>query len=586
MLIELQAKNLATIDDVRLQFGKGFTVLSGDEGAGKSLLVDALCLLAGGRASANLIRNGTSGAFVEGVFNLDGDDSGLKTVLDEAGIEIDPDGTLILTREVQEQGRGIARVNGRAVPVTLLRQLGHFLIDIHSQMEHMSLLNPQSQLELLDSFAGLDDRRTEVGRKIAQLRQAIEEMKAGYGQQSQQQRELMEFQVAEIDSAGIEVGEGESLQKEWQILQRVQELKEAGYVVGNTLYADDPSATALIHQAIKTLRGASSINPTLNGHIEALESAAAQIEETARSISQYVESVEDNPERIREVEKRLDLLHRLKQKYGPTLEKVIEFAETTRKELLSIQSQGERRRQLQAQCQKLREEAGYLAAELSRAREKAARKLTEQVNEELADLAMKGAKFDIKIVREEAQDGLPFGPPAIVTEGRRAGQSACAFTQSGIDRVQFLASTNPGEPPKPLVFIASGGETCRFMLALKSALRQADLVPTLIFDEIDAGIGGRNAQTVGRKLAALAHKRQVICITHLPQVACFGTKQYRIAKHISGGRAVTSALLLNEKARVRELAVMLGSGGEPMLMGAEALLKCARDEVEKEPVKV
>jgi len=574
MLIELQAKNLATIDDVRLQFGKGFTVLSGDEGAGKSLLVDALCLLAGGRASANLIRNGTSGAFIEGVFSLDGGDSGLKVVLGEAGVEIDPDGTLILTREVQEQGRGIARVNGRAVPVSLLRQIGHFLIDIHSQMEHMSLLNPQSQLELLDSFAGLDDRRTEVGRKIAQLRQAIEEMKAGYGQQSQQQRELMEFQVAEIDSAGIEVGEGESLQKEWQILQRVQELKEAGYVVGNTLYADDPSATALIHQAIKTLRGVSSINPTLNGHIEALESAAAQVEETAKSINQYVESVEDNPERIREVEKRLDLLHRLKQKYGPTLEKVIEFAETTRKELLLIQSQDERRRHLQAQCQELRKEAGYLAAELSRAREKTARKLTEQVNEELADLAMKGAKFDIKIVREEAQDGLPFG------------QGACAFTQSGIDRVQFLASTNPGEPPKPLVFIASGGETCRFMLALKSALRQADLVPTLIFDEIDAGIGGRNAQTVGRKLAALAHKRQVICITHLPQVACFGGEQYRIAKHISGGRAVTSALLLNEKARVRELAAMLGSGGEPMLTGAEALLKCARDEVEKEPVKV
>lgn len=586
MLIELQVKNLATIDNVRLQFGKGFTVLSGDEGAGKSLLVDALCLLAGGRASSNLIRNGTLSAFVEGIFSLDGDDSGLRVVLDEAGIETDPDGTLILTREVQEQGRGIARLNGRAVPVTLLRQIGHFLIDIHSQMEHMSLLNPQSQLELLDSFGGLNERRQEVGRRIAQYRQSIEEMKAGYGQLSQQQRELLEFQLAEIDSAGIHVGEDESLQKEWQVLQRVQELKEAGYVVGNTLYADDPSATALIHQAIKTLRGVNSINPALDEHIEALESAALQIEETAKSVSRYVESVKDNPDRIREVEKRLDLLHRLKQKYGPTLDKVIGFAESTRKELLSIQSQDERRRHLQTQCQQLREEVGALATELSRAREKAARKLTEQVNEELADLAMKGAEFDIRITREEAPDGLPFGPHAIGTEGRRAGQSACAFTQSGIDRVQFLASTNPGEPPKPLVFIASGGETCRFMLALKSALRQADLVLTLIFDEIDAGIGGRNAQTVGRKLAALARNRQVICITHLPQVACFGTAQYRISKHISGGRAVTSAVLLNEKTRIRELAAMLGSGGEPMVAGAEALLKCARNEVEKEAVSV
>ena len=573
MLIELQVRNLATIDNARLQFKKGLTILSGDEGAGKSLLVDALCLLAGGRASANLIRNGSSSTLVEGVFSFDNSDLILSGILSEAGIELESDDTMILTREVQEQGRGIARVNGRAVPVSLLKQIGHYLVDIHSQMEHLSLLNPQHQLRLLDSYGGLTGECNDLREKIRQLRETGTDLNNLAGRQSQQQRELLEYQVAEIDSANIEVGEDESLQREWQVLQRVQELKEAGYVAYNSLYVDERSAASLIHQAIKTLHSVSEVNPALIPNIDALGTTAAQLEDAARNINTYVESVEDNPERIREVEKRLDLLHRLKQKYGAAIEKVLAFAEEARKELISVQSQSERRHQLQVQYQKLRTETGQFAEKLSKSREKAAKKLTERVNLELSDLNMAGAKFDIKLSREEAQDGLPVG------------QGTFTYTQNGIDGVQFLASTNPGEPLKPLVFVASGGETCRFMLALKSALRQADLVPTLIFDEIDAGIGGRNAQTVGKKLAALAEERQVVCITHLPQVACFGDEHYRIVKDISSGRAMTSAQLLNEKARVKELAAMLGSTKEPMQLGAEALLRNARSSSEREAVR-
>ncbi len=563
MLIELSIRNLATIENARVQFGKGLTMLSGDEGAGKSLLVDALCLLTGGRASTNLIRNGTSSAFIEGVFSVDPGDRCLTSVLNEAGIEIEPDGTLILTREVQEQGKGIARVNRRAVPVSLLRQLGQCLIDIHSQMEHLSLLNAQSQMDLLDSYGGLLDLRREVSAKIDHLRDKTQELKTIAENFSQQQCELLEYQVAEIDSAAIRIGEDEALQQEWQVLQRVQELKEACYVAYSTLYGDDQSASSLVRQAMKALHSAVSIDASLRPYYEALESAAIQLEEAGGNLSGYMESVQDRPERRHEVEKRLDLLYRLKQKYGPTLEKVIQFADDARKKLQMIQSQEDIKRQAQSDYQKLRSEAGKLAETLSKARERTARKLAEQVNAELADLGLAGARFDIKVTREEAQDGIP------------AYQGAYAFTQHGIDRVQFLASTNPGEPLKPLVFIASGGETCRFMLALKSALRQADLIPTLVFDEIDAGIGGRNASTVGKKLTLLAQNRQVICITHLPQVACFGSEHFKVSKDLSSGRAVTIIEHLAGSHRVRELAAMLGNTNDRMLESAEELLKCA-----------
>lgn len=247
----------------------------------------------------------------------------------------------------------------------------------------------------------------------------------------------------------------------------------------------------------------------------------------AQDLSRYAEAVEGSPARLREVEERLELLRRLKHKYGPTLEGVIRFADESRRNLQDLRSREEQRRQLEQDYQELRKEAGELAERLSRARQEAAQNLVELVNFELADLGMPWTRFDISLMWEENPDGLP------------AYQGLYSFSQNGIDRVQFLATTNPGEPPRPLAEIASGGETCRFMLALKSALRQADSVPTLVFDEIDSGIGGRNAHTVGKKLAALAQDRQVICITHLPQIACFGDNHCRMVKDISSGQAVT-----------------------------------------------
>jgi len=319
-----------------------------------------------------------------------------------------------------------------------------------------------------------------------------------------------------------------------------------------------------VHQAIKALQRAMSIDPALQSQVEELESTAIQLEEIARGLSRYSEAIEDSPERLQEVEERLELLRRLKHRYGPTLEDVIRFGDEMRQRLQDLECWEEQRRQLETECQKLRTEAGELAERLSSERRQAAQGLASLVNSELAELGMPWARFDITLTQEECPDGLP------------AYQGTYSFTQYGIDRVQFLASTNPGEPLRPLAEIASGGETCRFMLALKSALRQTDSIPTLVFDEIDAGIGGRNADTVGKKLATLAESRQVICITHLPQIACFGSDHYRAVKDVSGGRAAVRLEHLSGDTRLEELAAMLGGDkGRAMLESAQQLLRCA-----------
>ncbi len=570
MLVELYVKNLAVIEEVRLKLGSGLTVLSGDEGAGKSLLVDALSLLLGGRASTNLVRTATSSALVEGIFWVPQNDDGLNELLEGAGLELDTDGSLILAREVQEQGRSIARVNGRAVPVALLRDLGQRLMDVHSQMEHLSLLQPQRQLDVLDAYADLLESRGTLGGKLAELRQVGKELASMTGEGAQRQRELLEYQVAEIDGAKLNLGEDEELQQEWQILHRAQALQEGCYSAHGALYGDAQSASTLVHQAIKALRSMVMIDPALRQHLDALTTAAVDLEETARDIRSYAESVEARSGRLEQVEERLELLRKLKGKYGTGVADILAFADRARQELSDLENLDERRRLLQERVEYIEAEAGRLAGDLSTARQEAAAGLVQGVNAELSDLGMPWARFDINIRQEERPDGLP------------ALGSRYLSNQYGIDRAEFLGSTNPGEPLKRLADIASGGETCRFMLALNSALRQADSVPTLVFDEIDMGVGGRKAHIVGRKLAGLARDRQVICITHLPQIACYGTNHYKVHKDIQSGRASTRVEELAGDSRVRELAVMLGSytDGSMLDSARELLARASEDETD------
>ncbi len=565
MLWELRIKNLAVIADLRLVFQQGLTILSGDEGAGKSLLVDALCLLAGGKATTNLIRSGTSGALVEGIFDIKAENSDLISLLETNGIEVEADGTLIISREIHEQGKTIARLNGQAVPVSLLRKLGQRFIDIHSQMEHLSLLDPQHQINLLDGYGGLIALRNELGLKIGQIRRNLGELALLSEGISERERDLLEYQIEEIDRASIQPGEDKELEQEHQILQRSQELKDYCHTAHGLLYADDCSAIGLVHQAVKSLERAASINPILQPKVEAIATAAVELEEATRDLNAYKERVDDSSERLKQVEERLTLLRQLKRKYGSTLEQVLQSFEDAKQKLEINDSLDDRLQQLNTERQRLQTEAGDLAGRLSLAREEAAGSLARLVNSELAEVGMSWASFNVDIVREECEDGLP------VYNGNYS------FTQNGIDRMQFLASTNPGEPPRPLADIASGGETCRFMLALKSALHRADPIPTLVFDEIDAGVGGRNANVVGKKLAALARNRQVICITHLPQIACFGDNHYLVMKDVSLPRSTTSIEHLKGKQRVRELAAMLGGINKPMLESAQELLTSSRN---------
>ena len=570
MLVELYVKNLAVIEELRLELGTGLTVLSGDEGAGKSLLVDALSLLLGGRASTSLIRTGALAALVEGVFWTKPDDSVVGIMLKEAGIEPEGDGMLILTREVQEQGRSVARVNGRVVAVSLLRALGQRLMDIHTQMEHLSLLSVQRQLDLLDSFGGLLELRSNLGEKVSQLREKARELGLTAGESMQRQREFLEYQIAELDGANVCAGQDESLQQERHILQRARELKEGCSTAYSMLYTDDDhAAVSLTYQAIKAVQRLVSIDPTLQPHLESLEITAAALEETARALCRYAEAVESGAGHFEEVEERLEVLRRLKSKYGPTLEDVVQFAVQARNDLENLLAQEERRCQLEEQHGELKREAGELAEKLSQARQEAAQGLTEAVNVELDELGIPWAKFDIKLTREECPDGLS------------AYQGMYAFSQYGIDRVEFMGSTNPAEPLRPLADIVSGGEICRFMLALKSALRRADLVPTLVFDEIDSGIAGRNAETVGRKLSTLAKEQQVICVTHLPQVACFGDNHYRVIKEVSSGRAATRIEHLGKDSRVGELAAMMGSSGDKLMFQSAREFLSRADQTEK-----
>ncbi len=570
MLWELHVRNLAVIDDLRLKFGEGLTVLSGDEGAGKSLLVDALCLLTGGKASTASIRSGAASTLVEGIFHVPSDGGDLALVLEDAGLGIEPDGSLIIAREIHEQGRSAARVNGRAVPVSLLREIGQRLMDIHSQMEHLSLLGSQRQMDLLDGYGRLLPLRSKLAGKVSALREKTRELSLISGESPQRERELLDYQVAEIDRANIQPGEDEALEREYRILQSAQELKEECYAACSMLYADERSAAGLAHQAVKALQRATSIDPVLQSQVEGLESAVVELEEIARGLSRYIEEIEDSPERLQQVEERLDLLRQLKRKYGPTLEDVFRFADEAREKLQGLESREERRCQLETECQRLRVEAGELAQSLSLARQEAARRLAELVNSELSELGMPWARVDSSLTQGECKDGLP------------AYRGAYSFSQHGIDRIQYLARTNPGEPLRPLADIASGGEACRFMLALKTALRRADSIPTLVFDEIDSGVGGRNAHIVGKKLAALARDRQVICITHLPQIACFGDKHYRVVKDVSLAQAVAYIEHLQGDSRVRELATMLGSTRKPMLESAQELLKRAGEKDEPE----
>ncbi len=588
MLRELHIRNLAIIETLHLTFDEGFNVLTGETGAGKSILLDAVALLLGSRAEAGLVRRGASKAQVEGLFTLDAPlQARLAPLLAEEGLEGDDPAALWLSREVRAGGRSIARVNGTMVSVTLLRRVAAGLVDIHGQSEHLSLLRVPQHLRLLDRFGGLEAERQALGERVRRLRQVRRELRdLRLGERERMQRlDLLRFQVQEITAAAPQPGEIEALEAEARRLANAEQLAAAAaaFLLLIEEGSEETSAVLdLLGQAQREMAALLRMDGSLGESAAQVDEAVYRLEDAAAAVRAYAETIEFNPAKLAQVEERLALLRRLQRKYGGDLAEVLAHAERARAELERLESSDERIAELEVEEARLLEEVAEHAQRLSLRREEAARRLAEGVEAELRDLRMEGARFAVRFRRRSSADGLPISPlPAttlIAAEGGREEPpkvERVAFDATGFDEVEFLIAPNPGEGFGSLARIASGGETARLMLALKTVLARADETPTLIFDEIDQGIGGRIGLVVGEKLWRLTEGHQVLCVTHLPQLAAFGDRHFRVTKQTAEGRTTTRVAVLEGDARRGELAQMLGTQGEAALQGAAELLAYA-----------
>jgi len=566
MLVELSVENFGIISRLRWRLTSGLNILTGETGAGKSLIVDAIEALLGGRVGEEVVRDGAGNLRIEGVFQVD-EASLLKGLLSE--YELDGEGVIVLSREIEKRGPGFGRVNGHAVPLRVLRQVGRALVDIHGQSDHLSLNDPEQQLALLDRYANARSLRSEVEARVERLQKLGKELKAlTEGDRETERRiDLLRFQVDEIQKAEIHVGEDDELQGESTILRNVEKLKSLSQSAYQAVYKGDgsiPSAIDRLGEAVQLLKDLVRSDAGSSDLLKEAESAFYSVEDISRALRTYHDQLEHDPARLEQVEQRLDLIRGLKRKYGGTIPEIIQYADEAEKELSQVSLRAEARAQLREECGALKKEIGTLSYQLSKIRHDAAEELAEEIEGELTHLNMAEVGFRVLVSQFEAGDEL------VLPDGR-----SCTFAKSGIDKVEFQVATNPGESFKPLAKIASTGETSRLMLAIKSALSKVDATPTLVFDEIDIGIGGRSGEVVGRKLSNLSREHQVICITHLPQVAAFADSHYYVHKRLADNRASASVSSLSGKERLEEISAMLGSLSEPALESAQELLEKA-----------
>ncbi len=551
MLVEITVENLAIIESLRLEFASGLNVLTGETGTGKSIIIDAVSLLLGARASTDLVRTGCERAVVEGVFFLSEDVSAaLEEALREYGLWAEGD-TLIVRREVSAEGRSVSRVNGRAVPLNVLAEITRHLVDIHGQGEHLSLMQVRRHIDFLDRYGALGPQREAFAGLALRLSAVRQELRALQESARDQARriDLLTFQSEEIRAARLEPGEDEALRRERGLLANAEkrtELAAAVYALLSNGDEEQRSVVDLLAAVAEQLADLAKMDDAMESQGAAAEGALDQLEELARTVRQYRDEIEFDQERLEEVEERLELIHRLQRKYGDTIEEVLAFAERAEEELDTITHSEERTEALRAVEGEVLGQMAASGQALGEARREVARRLEARIEKELAQLGMGQARFLVHMARAEHADGVPVG------------EQRFAYDTTGLDRVEFLIAPNPGEEPKPLVRIASGGETSRLMLAMKTALVDVDPVPTLIFDEVDAGIGGHTGAVVGAKLATLAASHQVFCVTHLAQIAAHGIRHFRVTKDVVGGRTISTVSDLHAEERIEELAVMLG----------------------------
>jgi len=556
MLVELVVENYAVIERVRVRFHRGFNLLTGETGSGKSIVVDALGLLFGGRASGEMVRSGADRARISGIFEIP-QNRLFRQLLEAAGIETEED-ELLIEREIFAEGKSRAFGGSRPITVALLREMAPYLGDIHGQHDQQILFSPEAQLEMLDAFAGADSHLSEVGEVYSRWRSVSRELEDLERSEQEKLRllDLWNFQRKEIEGAAPKPEEDAALEQERRVLQNFARLEEGAHTAYAALYDSPDSALARIQQSLRRLEELSRLDPALEPAREALKAAEIPVQEASYALRDYLSRLEANPGRLEEVESRLAALDKLKRKYGATIRQVLEFLGQVCGEIAAVENAGERKAALEREQKALAETYQAAAQDLTQRRTEAARKLEKRVEAELASLAMERTVFQVQL-----------GP--------------AAWSERGSDGVRFLVSPNVGEEPRPLEKAASGGEISRIALALKTCLATSSPARaprdhrTLVFDEVDAGIGGRAAETVGRRLKQLAASSQVLCVTHLPQIAGFGDHHFFVEKKEAAGRTVATVEELEGAARTCEIGRMLS--GERLtqeaLKHAEQLLK-------------
>lgn len=566
MLIELEIKDFAIIDALRLEFRDGLTVFTGETGAGKSIVVEAVEAALGGKTSVDQIRSGAAKARIDAVFEVGGRTGVLADLLEMGLIGDERDHIVVFSREIARQGRSLTRLNGRPVPLSLCQEIGERLVDIHGQHEHQSLLKPDRHIDILDSLGGQEawDLRQRIARLWVELSSVERQLSdlSSNAQDRQRRLDILRFQLDEIRKAGISPGEEEDLRREEAILSHAERLKAAAEHCYTLLYGDSvgKSAYDLVVEARRDLEVAASVDEGFLPLCRDVGEASLVLQEAASAIRKRLETVDFSAERADWVRQRIDALGALKRKYGGSLEDVLTYADRVEKEIRSLEEADEGTDALSKRRREIRDELEHLSAALSLIRRSLIPDFEAKVKSGLSSLGMPDASFSVCVSYRDDKDGVELG-------GKRV-----ALGPRGLERIEFLFSANAGEPQRPLSKIASGGELSRVMLTIRSIAASSDDVPTVIFDEVDAGIGGTTAAAVGARLKAIAGRHQVICVTHLAPIAVNASTHFCVSKYIKDGRTVTGVKEVKGEERVLEIARMLG-----MLDPSAAVLEHARE---------
>ena len=572
MLTTLRIKNLALVSDLTLELQPGCNVITGETGAGKSIILGALNLVLGERADRTLIRSGEESCSVEAVFDVKKLRAPLKSFLEENGLEPCEDYQLVLKRTFTSAGTNRQFINGSATTLATLASIGEWLVDMHGPHDHQSLLHAAKQLAILDAFGGLEKERESFG-ELVRRRAVLENEKAALIVDEKtyaQQLDLLRFQVQEISAARLQPDEEKSVEEEFnrasnaaKLLQLSQAALEALSESDNSLLTQSGAVGRVLAELQRVDSGAANL-------VELHAQATGTLRELQTELSRYAEKVDVDPARLAEIEERLNLIHSLKRKYGATLAEVIAFGDEAKQKLNALESRDAELARINSELQKRDAELLSAGKKLSAARKKVIPQLAKAVSQQLDDLGFKQSRFDVAIKTDFVGDEVTSLKSK---ENQRLLTSSPTFRRTGFDEIEFQFAPNLGEPAKPLRAIASSGEIARVMLALKTVLAAEDEIPVLIFDEVDANVGGETANAVGEKMKQIAAKRQVLCITHLPQVAAPADAHYVVTKQVKNGRTLSEITLLDKKSRVTELARMLGGQSDAARKHAEALLK-------------